>query len=287
MFDIFENIEEFFKTVLIDMITGNLTGMFEDLNKQIDFIAGQVGKTPSSFNGEIFSFIKHINDSVVIPVAGMVLTAVLCLELINLVMQKNNMAEVDTFEFFKYVVKMWVAVYLVTHAFDFAMAAFDIGQALVNKAAGVIHVHSSISSNELVAMVEGLKEKSVGELSMIVFETLLVKVSIQIIAIIILIITYGRMFEIYVYSSVSALPFATLGNRDWGQMGQNYIRGLFALALQGLFLLICLGVYAVLIRGIKMTDIHASTFSILAYSVLLGMMMLRSGTLAKSIVNAH
>ena len=122
---------------------------------------------------------------------------------------------------------------------------------------------------------------------MIVFETLLVKVSIQIIAIIILIITYGRMFEIYVYSSVSALPFATLGNRDWGQMGQNYIRGLFALALQGLFLLICLGVYAVLIRGIKMTDIHASTFSILAYSVLLGMMMLRSGTLAKSIVNAH
>ena len=261
--------------------------MFLDINDKVGAIATDVGKTPMGWNGQVFSFIKSINDSVIIPIAGLIITAVLCIELINMVMQKNNMHDTDTFEFFKYIIKMWIAVWLVSHAFQFSMAVFDVAQHMVNKAAGVINTSAVISGDQIVTMVEGLKDKGLGELVMILFETSLIKVAIQVISIVIMLVVYGRMFEIYVYSSVSAIPFATMGNKEWGQIGTNYIKGLFAIGLQGLFLMVCLGIYAVLVKTIQITDIHTSTMTILGYAVLLGLMMLKSGTLAKSVLNAH
>ena len=223
----------------------------------------------------------------IIPIAGLIITAVLCIELINMVMQKNNMHDTDTFEFFKYIIKMWIAVWLVSHAFDFSMAVFDVAQNLVNKAAGVINTSAVVTGDEIVAMVDGLKEKGLGELLGILLETSMVKLAIQAVSIVIMLVVYGRMFEIYIYASVSAIPFATMGNKEWGQIGNNYIKGLFALGLQGLFLMVCFGIYAVLIKTIEITDIHASIFAVLGYSVLLGLMLLKSGTLAKSVMNAH
>lgn len=287
MFGIFDKIEEFFKDLLLGGIQANLESMFLDINDKVGAIATDVGKTPMGWNGQVFSFIKSINDSVIIPIAGLIITAVLCIELINMVMQKNNMHDTDTFEFFKYIIKMWIAVWLVSHAFQFSMAVFDVAQHMVNKAAGVINTSAVISGDQIVTMVEGLKEKGIGELVMILFETSLIKVAIEVISIVIMLVVYGRMFEIYVYSSVSAIPFATMGNKEWGQIGTNYIKGLFALGLQGLFLMVCLGIYAVLVKTIKITDIHTSTMTILGYAVLLGLMMLKSGTLAKSVLNAH
>ena len=287
MFGIFDKIEEFFKELLLGGIQANLESMFLDINDKIGAIATDVGKTPMGWNGQVFSFIKSINDSVIIPIAGLIITAVLCIELINMVMQKNNMHDTDTFEFFKYIIKMWIAVWLVSHAFEFSMAVFDVAQHMVNRAAGVINTSAVISGDQIVKMVDGLKEKGLGELVMILFETSLIKVAIQGISIVIMLVVYGRMFEIYVYSSVSAIPFATIGNKEWGQIGTNYIKGLFALGLQGLFLMVCLGIYAVLVKTIKITDIHTSTMTILGYAVLLGLMMLKSGTLAKSVLNAH
>ena len=204
-----------------------------------------------------------------------------------MVMQKNNMHDTDTFEFFKYIIKMWIAVWLVSHAFDFSMAVFDVAQNLVNKAAGVINTSAVVTGDEIVAMVDGLKEEGLGELLGILLETSMVKLAIQAVSIVIMLVVYGRMFEIYIYASVSAIPFATMGNKEWGQIGNNYIKGLFALGLQGLFLMVCFGIYAVLIKTIEITDIHASIFAVLGYSVLLGLMLLKSGTLAKSVMNAH
>ena len=287
MFGIFDKIEEFFKEFLLGGIQANLESMFLDINDKVGAIATDVGKTPMGWNGQVFSFIKSINDSVIIPIAGLIITAVLCIELINMVMQKNNMHDTDTFDFFKYIIKMWIAVWLVSHAFEFSMAVFDVAQHMVNKAAGVINTSSTVSGNQIVAMIDSLKDKGLGELVMILFETSLIKVAIQVISIVIMLVVYGRMFEIYIYSSVSAIPFATMGNKEWGQIGTNYIKGLFAIGLQGLFLMVCLGIYAVLVKTIKITDIHTSTFTILGYAVLLGLMMLKSGTLAKSVLNAH
>ena len=287
MFGIFDKIEEFFKELLLGGIQANLESMFLDINDKVGAVATDVGKTPMGWNGDVFAFIKSINDSVIIPIAGLIITAVLCIELINMVMQKNNMHDTDTFEFFKYIIKMWIAVWLVSHAFEFSMAVFDVAQHVVNKAAGVINTSATVSGDQIVAMRDTLKEKGLGELVMILFETSLIKVAIQVISVVIMLVVYGRMFEIYVYSSVSAIPFATMGNKEWGQIGTNYIKGLFALGLQGLFLMVCLGIYAVLVKTIKITDIHTSTMTILGYAVLLGLMMLKSGTLAKSILNAH
>ena len=287
MFGIFDKIEEFFKELLLGGIQANLESMFLDINDKVGAVATDVGKTPMGWNGDVFAFIKSINDSVIIPIAGLIITAVLCIELINMVMQKNNMHDTDTFEFFKYIIKMWIAVWLVSHAFEFSMAVFDVAQHMVNKAAGVINISATVSGDQIVAMMDTLKEKGVGELVMILFETSLIKVAIQVISVVIMLVVYGRMFEIYVYSSVSAIPFATMGNKEWGQIGTNYIKGLFALGLQGLFLMVCLGIYAVLVKTIKITDIHTSTMTILGYAVLLGLMMLKSGTLANSVLNAH
>lgn len=287
MFGIFDKIEEFFKELLLGGIQANLESMFLDINDKVGVVATDVGKTPMGWNGDVFAFIKSINDSVIIPIAGLIITAVLCIELINMVMQKNNMHDTDTFEFFKYIIKMWIAVWLVSHAFEFSMAVFDVAQHMVNKAAGVINTSATVSGDQIVAMMDTLKEKGLGELVMILFETSLIKVAIQVISVVIMLVVYGRMFEIYVYSSVSAIPFATMGNKEWGQIGTNYIKGLFALGLQGLFLMVCLGIYAVLVKTIKITDIHTSTMTILGYAVLLGLMMLKSGTLAKSVLNAH
>lgn len=287
MFGIFDKIEEFFKELLLGGIQANLESMFLDINDKVGAVATDVGKTPMGWNGDVFAFIKSINDSVIIPIAGLIITAVLCIELINMVMQKNNMHDTDTFEFFKYIIKMWIAVWLVSHAFEFSMAVFDVAQHMVNKAAGVINTSATVSGDQIVAMMDTLKEKGLGELVMILFETSLIKVAIQVISVVIMLVVYGRMFEIYVYSSVSAIPFATMGNKEWGQIGTNYIKVLFALGLQGLFLMVCLGIYAVLVKTIKITDIHTSTMTILGYAVLLGLMMLKSGTLAKSILNAH
>ncbi|KAA9228846.1 CD0415/CD1112 family protein [Streptococcus anginosus] len=287
MFGIFDKIEEFFKEFLLGGIQANLESMFIDINDKVGAVATDIGKTPMGWNSEVFNFIKSINDSVIIPIAGLIITAVLCIELINMVMQKNNMHDTDTFEFFKYMIKMWIAVWLVSHAFTFSMAVFDVAQHLVNQVAGVINTSATVSGDQIVQMVEGLKDKGLGELVMILFETSLVKVAIQVMSVVIMLVVYGRMFEIYVYCSVSAIPFATMGNKEWGQIGTNYIKGLFAIRLQGLFLIICLGIYAVLVKTIKITDIHASTFMILGYALLLGLMMLKSGTLAKSVLNAH
>ena len=287
MFGIFDKIEEFFRELLLGGIKANLESMFLDINNQVNSVAADVGKTPMGWNGEVFSFIKNINDSVIIPIAGLIITAVLCIELINMVMQKNNMHDTDTFEFFKYIIKMWIAVWLVSHAFEFSMAVFDVAQSMVNKAAGVINTSATVSGDQIVQMVDSLKDKELGELLMILFEISLVKVAIQAISIVIILVVYGRMFEIYVYSSVSAIPFATMGNKEWGQIGTNYIKGLFALGLQGLILMVCLGIYAVLVKTINFTDIHTSIFMVLGYAILLGLMMLKSGTLAKSVMNSH
>lgn len=287
MFGIFDKITEFIKDILMGVIHSNLQSMFIDINEKVELVANEVAKSPMSFNNHVFSFIKNINDSLVIPIATMIITAVLCVELINLVMQKNNMHDVENFQFFKYIIKMWVAIWFVTHAFDFAMATFDVAQNLIGKATGIINTNAVISNEEILTMVEALKERGIGELLVIVIETSIVKLLVQGISILIVVITYGRMFEIYAYCSISSIPFATMGNREWGSIGNNYIKGLFALGLQGLFLIICLGIYAVLVKTINIDDIHRSIFLILGYTILLGLMMFKSGSLAKSILNAH
>ena len=287
MFDLFGKIEEFFKDIMIDVIKDNLSAMLVDINDKVSTVAGEVGKTPSSWNSEVFTFIKSINTNVVLPIAAIILTAILCIELIQVVMRKNSMQDTDTFEFFKYIIKMWIAVWLVSHAFDFSMAVFDVAQSMIGKAAGVVGTSANITPGNFDAMVDALKTESLGTLIGIALETGLVKFSLTILSILITVILYGRMIEIYIYCSVAAIPFSTMGNKEWGSIGTNYIKSLFALGLQGLFILIFFGIYAVLVKTVNFTDIHTSILQVLAYGLILGVMMMKSGSIAKAILNSH
>jgi len=287
MLNLFEKINEFFKDIMIDIIKDNLSAMLVDINDKVSTVAGEVGKTPSSWNSEGFTFIKSINTNVVLPIAAIILTAILCIELIQVVMRKNSMQDTDTFEFFKYIIKMWIAVWLVSHAFDFSMAVFDVAQSMISKAAGVVGTSANITPGNFDAMVDALKTKELGTLIGIALETGLVKLSLMILSILITVILYGRMIEIYIYCSVAAIPFSTMGNKEWSSIGTNYIKSLFALGLQGLFILIFFGIYAVLVKTVNFTDIHTSILQVLAYGLILGVMMMKSGSIAKAILNSH
>ena len=286
---LWDKITEWLKEMLIGGIVSNLSGMFDATNQKVAEISGQVGLSPQAWNGSIFSMIQNLSENVIVPIAGLVITYVLCVELISMVTEKNNMHDIDTFMFFKWFFKAFVAVFIVTHTFDITMAVFDMAQHIVSGAAGVIGGSTSIDvAAALSSMQAGLDAMEIPELLLLMLETSLVSLCMKIMSVLITVVLYGRMIEIYLYCSVSPIPFATMTNREWGQIGNNYLKGLFALGFQGFLIMICVGIYAVLVNNMVIADnLHTAIFSIAAYTVLLCFNLLKSGALAKSLFHAH
>ena len=289
MFDLFEKIEEAIRELLTTFISSNLTTMFTDVNDKTGTIAQQVGQTPQGWNGSIFSMIQNLSQSVMVPIAGMIITFVLCYELISMITERNNMHDIDTWMFFKWVFKSFIAVYLVTHVFDITMAIFDVGQHLVSAAAGVIGANTSIDIQTTISAMEtAMETMELGELLQLALETMLVSMCMKIISILITVVLYGRMIEIYLYTSVAPVPFASMTNREWGQIGNNYARGLLALGFQGFFIMVIVGIYCVLVNSMTIAaDIHSALFSIAAYTVILCFALFKTGGISKSIFNAR
>lgn len=286
---ILEKIEEAIKDLLMGMIESNLTNMFTDVNEKVGVIASEVGKTPSTWNGGIYTMIRGLSESVIVPIAGIIITFVLCYELISMITEKNNLHDMDTWMFFKWFFKAAVAIYLVTNTFDIVMAVFDIGQNIVTGAAGVISGNTNIDiASTLDMMRDGMEAMGVGELLGLAVETLIISLCLKIMSILITVILYGRMIEIYCTVSIAPIPIATMSNREWGSIGNNYLKGLFALAFQGFLIMVCVGIYAVLVNNmIIAANIHSALFSVAAYTVILCFSLLKSGSLAKSLFNAH
>lgn len=289
MFDLFGSIEEWFRELLTGFISSNLTTMFTDVNEKTGTIAAEVGQTPQGWNAGIFSLIQNLSDSVIVPIAGLIITFVLCYELITMITEKNNMHDMDTWMFFKWFFKAFVAVYLVTNTFNIVMAIFDVGQHLVNSAAGVIGGTTAIDITSTIATMEAeMQTMGIGELLSLMLETALISMCMKIISILITVVLYGRMIEIYLYSSVAPVPFATLTNREWGQIGNNYARGLLALGFQGFFIMVIVGIYCILVNQMTVAaNIHSALFSIAAYTVILCFALFKTGSISKSIFNAH
>lgn len=290
MFDnIFEAIEEWMRELLSGMIRSNLSTMFTDVNEKTGEIAAQVGQTPQGWNGNIFGLIRNLSDSVIMPIAGMIITFVLCYELITMLTEKNNMHEIDTWMFFKYFFKMWVAVYLVGNTFNITMAVFDVGQHVVSAAGASINGQTAISVDSMITQMDAaMASMGIGELAVLALETMLVSLGMKIMSVIITVILFVRMIEIYLYTSVAPIPFATMANREWGQVGNNYFRGLFALGFQGFFMMICVGIYGVLVSSIQISsDMHSALFGVAAYTVVLCFGLTKTGNLSKAIFGAH
>lgn len=268
---ILEKIEEAIKDLLMGWIESNLTNMFTDVNDKVGTIATEVGKTPASWDANIYQMIRGLSENVIVPIAGIIITFVLCYELISMITEKNNLHDTDTWMFFKWFFKAAVAIYLVTNTFDIVMAVFDIGQNVVAGAAGVINGSTSIDIDATLAeMRTSMEAMGIGELLTLSIETLLISLCLKIMSILITVILYGRMIEIYCTVSIAPIPVATMSNREWGSIGNNYLKALFALAFQGFLIMICVGIYAVLINNmIIAANIHSALFSVAAYTVIL------------------
>lgn len=289
MLNILDIITDWIKGILRDCIMGNLDGMFDQINSEVGEVAANVGTTPAAWNAGVFSMIRSLSDNVVIPIAGIIITFVLCYELISMLMEKNNFHDFETYAIYKWILKAFIAVYLVTHTFDITMAIFEVTQNMVQQSSGIITGSTSIDFATVIGDVSTqLEAMEIGELFGLLVETMLLKITMPILSFCVMIVLVGRMIEIYIYCSVGAIPFATMTNREWGQMGNNYLRGLVALGLQGFFIMICVAIYAVLVGQITSgSNIHLAIWQCAGYTVLLCFSLFKTGAVSKSILNAH
>ena len=289
MQSILDKLAEWLKELLISGILGNLSGMFDTVNTKVGEIAGEVGMTPSAWNGGVFNLIRSLSETVIIPIAGIILTFVMCYELIQLVIEKNNLHDVDTWIFFKWIFKTFVAVFLVTNTWNIVMAIFDVAQNVVSQSGGIISGSTSIDLSTAIPDMEAqLEAMDLGPLLGLWFQSMVVGFTMNILSICIFLVVYGRMIEIYLVTSVGPIPFATMSNREWSSVGQNYLKSLIALGFQAFLIMICVGIYAVLIQEISTADnISAAIWGCMGYTVLLCFTLFKTGSMAKGIFSAH
>ena len=287
---VLESLVEWLKEILVGGIVNNLSGMFDSVNSQVGAIAGQVGATPQAWNGAIYSMIRTLSDNVILPIAGVILAFVMTMELIQMISDKNSMhGDVDTWMFFKWIFKTACAVLIVTNTWNIVMGVFDVGQSVVNSAAGVISGDASVDiTTVIVDLEERLMEMDLGPLFGLWFQSLFVGICTWALTICIFIITFGRMIEIYLVTSVAPIPMATMASRESGNIGQNYLRSLLALAFQGFLIIVCVAIYAALVQNIAVgTDISYAIWTCMGYTVLLCFTLFKTGSMAKSIFSAH
>ena len=283
-------ITDWLRGLLVDGIMGNFSGLFTDVNNQVNEVAAQVGTSPAAWNAGVFSLIKQLSETVVLPIAGTILTFVMCYELISLIIDKNNMHEIDTWIFFKWFFKTFVAVMILSNTFNIVLAVFDVAQSVVNNAAGLISGSTSIPPDLLTNLEATLQSMDIGPLLGLWLQSFIVRLTAVALNIVIFVIVYGRMIEIYLLTSLAPIPFATVGNREIGHIGHNYFKSLLAIAFQGFLILVCIAIYAVLVQSISTAgaaDIIGTVWQVMGYTVLLCFTLFKTGTLAKSIFGAH
>ena len=281
-------ITDWLKELLIEGILNNLTGLFDTVNTRVGEIAVQVGTTPASWNAGVFSLIRQLSETVILPIAGLILTFVATYELIQLIIEKNNLHDLDYWIFFKWIFKTACAILILSNTFNIVNAVFDVSQSVIARSAGIIQGSTDITPSMMDTLEATLEAMGLGSLLGQFMQSLLINVTMWALNIIIFVIVYGRMLEIYMITSLAPIPMATLSNREMGGMGQNYLKSLFAVGFQGLLILLCVGIYAVLIQSIATSgDPIGAIWGCVGYTVLLCFMLFKTGSIAKSIFGAH
>lgn len=286
---LWNKLTEWLKEMLVGGVMGNLSGLFDSVNEQVAEIAGTVGTTPQGWNGSVFSMVQSLSETVIVPIAGIILAIVMTMELIQMIVDRNNMNDFDLSQIYKWVFKTFFAVMIVTNTWNLVMAIFDLAQHVVNNAAGVILSDTSIDLSTIVTDMEArLIEMEIGPLFSLWIQSALIGILSWVLTICIFVIVYGRMIEVYLVTSIAPIPMATMGNREWSQMGQNYLRSLFALGFQAFLIIVCVAVYAVLVQTIAVdTDVIKAIWTCIGYTVLLCFTLFKTSSLSKSIFGAH
>ncbi|WP_026491466.1 MULTISPECIES: VirB6/TrbL-like conjugal transfer protein, CD1112 family [unclassified Butyrivibrio] len=285
---VIEELTSWLKSLLVDGVMSVLQGMFDSVNNQVGEVTTQVATTPAAFQANVFNLIKELSEGVIMPIAGMVLTFIACYELIQLIIAHNNLANFETWIFFKWIFKTFIAVMLISNCFDISMAVFDVAQHVVNSSGALIQGSTAVDDSALAGMRATIEAMDLAAIFGLFFQVLFVNLATQILAAFIFVVVYGRMVEIYLMISLAPIPFATFGNREQSQIGQNYLRGLIALGFQGFLIMVCMGIYAALIQSVAFTDdIVGSMWGVLGYTVLLCFSLLKTSSLSKSIFSAR
>jgi len=285
---ILQSIEDWFRGLLVSGIMENLTNTFDSVNNQVGQIATEVGQTPANFSPAVYNMIRTLSENVIMPIAGLILTFIACYELIQLVVGHNNLANFETWIFWKWIFKTFVAVTLITNTMNITMAVFDVAQHVVSQAGGLISGSTAVDASTLATMQSALEAMDIGPLLSIYLQSLIVQFLMYILSALIFVIVYARMIEIYLMVSLAPIPFATFGNREQSMIGQNYLRSLFALGFQGFLIMVCVGIYAVLIQTVAFSsDIIGSLWGVMGYTILLAFTLFKTGAIAKSILHAH
>lgn len=287
---ILDSISEFFRDMVQGWVQSNLSSMFSEANYEIAQISGEVSQTPSVWNSDIFTMIKKLSDTVIVPIGGLIISFVLVYELISMVMDKNNMHDFDTSLFFRFVIKAGCGVMILTKTFDIVMAVFDLSGNMINQAGTIVTDDTAIDVAPTLLLIfkNQLTTMSYGDLISLGFETMIVSLATKIMSLVVTVVLYGRMLEIYLYISVAPVPFATVMNKEWGSIGTNYFKGICALAIQGFFIMVCVAIYAVLVRNIAVaTDLSAAIWRVGGYTLILCFGLLKTGNLAKAVLGAH
>lgn len=288
MDSILQSIEDWFRELLVSGIMSNLTNTFDTVNAQVGQIATEVGQTPANFSPAVYNMIRNLSENVIMPIAGLILTFIACYELIQLVIGHNNLANFETWIFWKWIFKTFVAVTLITNTMNITMAVFDVAQHVVSQAGGLIGGTTAIDGSTLATMQSNLEAMDIGPLLSILLQSFVVQFLMYLLSALIFVIVYARMIEIYLMVSLAPIPFATLGNREQSMIGQNYLRSLFALGFQGFLIMVCVGIYAVLIQSVAFSsDIIGSLWGVMGYTILLAFTLFKTGAVAKSILHAH
>jgi len=286
---LWESIQDWLKEILVSGIISNLSGMFDAVNQKVGELPAVVGQTPQGWNAGIFNMVRNLSDTVIVPIAAMILALVMTLELIQMIVDRNNMHDIDTWMMFKWVFKSACAVILVTNTWNIIMSVFEVVQSAVTRASGVIVGNTSIDISTVIADMETrLMAMELGPLFGLWFQSLFIGITMWILTLCIFIGAYGRMVEIYLVTSVAPIPMATMMGKEWGGMGQGYLRSLLALGFQAFLIIVCVAIYAVLVQGISMdADIISAVWSCLGYTALLCFCLVKTGNLAKGIFAAH
>lgn len=279
---------DWIKELLIEGILGNLNGLFDAVNTRVGEIAVQVGTTPAAWNAGVFSMIRQLSETVILPIAGLVLTFVATYELIKMLIDRNNLHDIDYWMFFKWIFKTAAAILILSNVFNIVNAVFDVSQSVIANASGVIQGSTDVTLGMLDTLETTLEAMGLGELLGLWLQTIFIGLTMTALNVVIFVIVYGRMLEIYMLVSLAPIPVATLSNREMGGMGQHYIKSLFAVGFQGLLILLCVGIYGVLVQGITTSgDPINSIWGCVGYTVLLCFMLFKTGSIAKSIFGAH
>ena len=281
-------ITNWLKELLIGGIMDNLSGLFDTVNARVREIAVQMGTAPAQWNAGVFSLIRRLSETVILPIAGLVLTFVATYELIQLLVERNNLHDLDYWIFFKWIFKTACAILILSNTFNIVMAVFDVAQRVVAQSAGLIQGSTDVSPDMLADLEAALEGMDLGPLLGLWLQSFVVQLTMTALNIVIFVIVYGRMIEIYMLTSLAPLPVATLANRELGGAGQNYLRSLFAVGFQGMLILVCVGIYAVLIQSIAGGgDPIGAIWGTIGYTVLLCYCLFKTGSIARSVLGAH